>query len=307
MTDTKNNPQEIDLIELFGNIWNWVTSIFLAILYFFLRNALLFILVVIIAGFSGFSIYKVAKPFYKTELFGFSHTISNVEAIQYINNWNYETEFSDEELLNIKSISAKYVLDLNGDKIWDIVEETKGVEVTDTALINKRMYGAFCIRTELFDTSLVNTIKKKAIAYLENNERVKEMNEIRLLQKKALIPKLEKEIHDLDSLKNIQYFEKNKNTGKAGDLMILNEKDLKLFHVDIIDLYKQQQRIEKELFLSSDPFEITQDFTIPRYQENSFTTIVINYIKYGLLFGFFFILAWDRRKAIIRLFKESSL
>ncbi len=307
MTDQKNTPQEIDLIELFENIWNWVTRIFLAVLYFFLRNMLFLIIVVVVAGITGFSASKLTKPFYKSELFGISHTISNVEVIQYINNWNYENEFSKTELLNIKSITAKYVLDYNNDSIWDNVEETSGSIVTDTTLINMRMNYSFCIRTELYDTSLTQKIKDKMFMFLEKNKRVKNMNQIRLIQKKELISKLKKEINDIDSLKDIQYFENNNNNSKDGDLIVLNEKELLLFHNDIMPLYEQQQIIEKELFLSTEPFEITQDFTIPRVQENSFIKIIIKYIKIGFAMGFVFILLWDRRKAIRKLIKDSAL
>lgn len=306
MSDTKNTPQEIDLIELFGNIWNWITKIFLNVLYFFLRNAVLFIISGILSIGIGYTIYKATQPFYKSELLAYSHTISSSEIIQAINNWNFQNEFSELELENIKSISAQYLLDLNNDGRWDIVEDDNLEEVTDTATINKRISRAFCIRVELYDTTLATDIKEKVFLYLEKNPRVKDINKIRIQQKEAMIPKLEKEINDLDSLKNLQYFEDRNDNGKAGDLMILNEKELKLFHQEIIGLYSRQQAIERELFLSSEPFEITQDFTLPRVQENSIINILISSIKFGMIFSLLFVLLWDRRKQIKQLFEDSK-
>jgi len=305
MTEQKNTPQEIDLIELFGNIWKWISKGFYNVIYFFLRNFFLFVFVVILSGIVGLITYKLVKPYYKSELFGLSHTISNVEVIQYINNWNYEQEFVPQNRVNIKDISAKYVLDLNGDGIWDIVEDDNNETVTDTTIINKRMYGAFCIQAEIYDTTLVKTIRKRVFDYLDKNKRVIEMNKIRLAQLNALLPQIDNEIKDLDSVKNYQYFKENRN-GKAGDMIVLNEKETDLFYKDILDLYKKKQECEKELFLAPTPFEVTQNFTIPRYQENSMIILIIRYIKIGFLIGFFLILAWDQRQRIRRLFAEAS-
>jgi hypothetical protein len=48
MSENKNTPQEIDLIELFTNIgqWfgKWINTIFYTGLYFILRNTILFII-----------------------------------------------------------------------------------------------------------------------------------------------------------------------------------------------------------------------------------------------------------------------
>lgn len=306
MTEQKNTPQEIDLIELFGKIWKGITKGFLSIIYFFFRNIKLFVLVVIFSSFIGFATYKLVKPYYKSELFGLSHTITNVELIQYINNWNYEAEFLPENRTKIKDISAKFVLDLNGDGIWDIVEDDNNETVTDTTIINRRLEGAFCIQAEIYDTSLVSTIRKRVFDYLERNKRVIEMNKIRLAQLKDLIPTIDNEIKDLDSLKSNMYFAENMK-GKAGEMIVLNEKETKTFHKDILDLYQKKQDCEKELFLSPTPFEVTQNFTIPRFQENSMIKLIINYVKIGFIIGFFLILAWDQRKLLRRLFNESKI
>ena len=305
MTNEKNSSQEIDLIELFANIWNWISYNIKSLLYFSLRNAGLFMIAGALSVVFAIVAYKSSTPFYKSELLALSHTISNNEVIQSVNNWNYQKEFSEADLKNIKNISAQYLLDLNNDGIWDIVEEGKVENVRDTVLMNKRIYGAFCISAELYDTSLVSIIRTKVFNYLENKKRVVDINNIRIQQRKAMLPKLQKEINDLDSLKYLQYFEERSKNGKAQDLMILNEKELKLFHNDLIRLYSQQQKIEKELFLSSDPFEIFQDFTLPRFQENSLTHLLIIYIKSGLLLGFLIILLWDRRAVIKKLIKDS--
>jgi len=191
--------------------------------------------------------------------------------------------------------------------VWDVVEEQNDELVTDTAIINKRLFGAFCIRVELYDTTLINSIKTKVFQYLESKKRVRDINEIRWVQKKALISKIQKEMADLESFKNQQYFQavQTKNA-KTGDLMILNEREVKLYHIEIINLYEKKLKIERELFLSPKPFEITQDFTFPRERENSASKILIQFLKHGLILGFILILYMDQHKQISQLFKDSK-
>lgn len=309
MSEQNTTPQEIDLIELFGNIWNWITKAFFSVLFFFLRNIIPFIVVAILGLASGFGTYKISTPYFESDLLGKSYTIGNIEVIQKINKWEYNKVFSDIELEGIKSISAKYLLDINQDGIWDEVEEGNVEEVKDTAIMNRRLYREFCIRVELNDTAFVkmDTIRDRVFRFLESNDRVHKLNKIRIQQKNALLPKLEKEMNDLDSLKNLQYFANDKQKGKSGDLMILNEKDIKLYHNDLLSLYRQKQGIERELFLAPDPFEVTQDFTTPVFtEENTSSDLISVNIKYFVFLGFFLILIWDQRKLVRRLLKEAK-
>ena len=46
-----------------------------------------------------------------------------------------------------------------------------------------------------------------------------------------MIPKLQKELTELDSLKKMEYFEKNKpTTAKLGQMLLIGEKETKLYH-----------------------------------------------------------------------------
>ena len=59
--------------------------------------------------------------------------------------------------------------------------------------------------------------------YMSNNERVKKLNKIRLQQKDEYLVRVKKELKDLDSLKNTQYFKQNPDRksvvkGKSLDL-----------------------------------------------------------------------------------------
>ncbi len=314
MTDKKETPQEIDLIELFSNIGNWIGTqikwifnIVERIFYFFLRNALWFALFIFVGATTGYLSHRVAKLFYHSEMIGYSHTISNIEVIQSLNNWNYGPEFTEEEMENIKNIGATYVLDINDDGRWDVVEDLKTLSSLDTNIMKQRLYGNFCIQIEVFDTAMIPKIKTKVMDYLSNNKRVIERNEIRLKQQEQLIPRLQNEITDLDSLKNLEYFEKNKpTTAKLGEMLLIGEKETKLYHNEVLSLYKQKQAIEKDLFLNKDPFEIILDFSVPAKEENNVVLLIIRFVKYFFVLGFLIILFFDQRKFIFSQIKRSK-
>lgn len=314
MTEKKETPQEIDLIELFTNISNWIGDkirwiygIGLRIFYFFVRNSPWFALSIITGIAVGFLTFKAAQPFYKTELVGYSYTISNIEIIQTINNWNYNDDFTQEELLLIKKIGATYVLDINDDGRWDLVEDLETINKLDTAIMNKRLYGNFCIQTEVYDTAIISKIRTKVLDFLTNNKRVIERNYIRLKQQAELIPKIQKEMIELDSLKKMEYFGKDKSkTIKFGEVLLLGEKETRLYHNDVLALYKQQQELEKALLLYKDPFEIILDFSKPTSEVNTRMDSIKFNLKLFLAIGFLVILFFDKRKFIFDQIRRSK-
>lgn len=314
MTDKKDTPQEIDLLELFSNIGNWfknlgqsALSLFVTIAYFFLRNAIWFILFIVAGGAIGFSFHKVADLYYNAEMVAFSNTITNSEAIKIINNWNYTTTLTEEQSSNIKNVSATYLLDINDDGIWDIAENTENIDLGDTTTMNMRIEGYFSITIEVYDTAMISVIKESIYSHLTNNSRVVEQNKIRLIQKKELIQKYSKEIADLDSLKNIEYFDRNKPKHvKLGDMFLMTEKDMPLYYNQIINLTKSLQELQEDLFLNKEPFEIILDFSVPSVEDNNLIYTIIKFIKLFFIIGLIVILLFDQRKVILSIIKESK-
>ena len=122
-----------------------------------------------------------------------------------------------------------------------------------------------------------------------------------------LIPKLEKEIAELDSLKRMEYFEKNKpTTAKLGEMLLIGEKETKLYHAQVLDLIRQQQSIERSLFLNDDPFEIILDFSVPAKEENDMISLTITLVKLSLLLGFLIILFFDQKSFIMGQLRKSK-
>jgi len=318
MTEKKDTPQEIDLIELFTNIGKWISdkilwlfNIGLRIFYFFIRKSLWLLLFILIGGALGYFSYQTqsSKPSYKTNIFVRSYTLSSDEVIQIINNWNYYSEFKNNEQHTIKNISASFLLDKNEDGQWDLIENSETIVKLDTALMNQRVPKMFCIQSEVSDTVIIPKLREKVLNLITNNERVTKLNAIRLKNQEALIPKIQKEIADLDSLKRMEYFGKDKvKTVKIGEVVMLTPKETKLYHTDVLSLYREQQAIEEELFLYNKPFEITLEYTqiSTAAGGESRTERILNYIKKFFLLGFIIVLIIDQRKFILNQIKRSK-
>jgi len=318
MTDknetNKQTPEEIDLLELFSKIGNWFSKlvsrlfdIIIKILYFFVRNAVWLVMFGIIGAVTGFVMHKTSKLFYKSELIGFSHTIDNIEVIRKVNNWNYKSSFTQKELNNIRTIGATYLLDINDDGIWDVIEDIKDIknEIRDTNILRQRIYGNFCVIVEVYDTTLIPKIRTQLFNYLENTKRIKNLNKIRIAQQKVLISKIQKEIADLDSLKKVEYFKKKQFTAQMGEMLLIGEHQPNLYYNEILELVDKQQEVEKELFLFPDPFEIILDFSVPSKEVNNINNLIIKYSIISIIIGFFIILYFDRRKYFINYVKEA--
>lgn len=299
--------QEIDLLELFQKMGKLIRNFFLRIVYFFFRNIWLFVLVLAVSIIAALIVKMVTKPIFRSDMICYTNTITSTEVVNLINNWNYKKSLSETELKDIKSVKAFFVLDVNRDNIWDLIED-KSIGKDDTSIISARMPKIFCVRVETSNegTLVDKSMKHKILSFLETDIRVSQMNQIRVEQEKNMIREIEKEIKDLDSLKRLQYFTKNSTNGMK-DLTILNEKEQLLFHNDLIGLYKQKQIFERNLFLFQKSFEVIQDFSIPRMEENSLKNILKSFTLNGFIIGLLLIFLWDRRLKIKELVKKSKI
>ena len=302
MSEKKETTQEIDLIELFTNIGNWfqnkintLFNLFLKTIDFLIKNVIWLALFVIIGIIIGFFIHKTTKKYFHTEMICISNTIPNSEVIRDINNWNYKTVFANKQYENIKSIKATYLLDKNNDGSWDVIDIFDNINTTDSNIINERVNKYLCIKIEVYDTSIISSIQQHLFSFMNNN-RVLQLHNVQISQKKDLISAIQKEIKDLDSLRNIEYFKKQKTTSvKFNDMLLIGEQEPKLYHKEILELTQQLQKINKSLVVEKVPYEIISDFYSPIIEENSLIKLIINSIKVSLLIGLIVILLIKKR------------
>jgi len=81
-------------------------------------------------------------------------------------------------------------------------------------------------------------------------------------------------------------------------MVILNEKETKLYHDDIIKLYNRKLALEKELSINPDPITVIQDFTQLAKADNPLIKFLKTWVVIFAVFGFSFAILWQYRKRL---------
>lgn len=313
LQNTNNDEREIDLIDLMGRFFSWFGNIcktvFLGILYFIVRNRYLYLLSIVIIVISTCVKSKYAVKYYDCTLVVQTKSVKSSEIISLINNWNYRKSLPENLLSAIKSINGTYMLDYNKDGIGDEVEKWTGKIVSDTAIINKRLTDAFCVNAQIYiadNDTILDAIRDALLEYLSNDKWVIDQAKIRQREGALLMDRIDKEITILDSLELSEYFETNDKykLDKNGGLMMISEKDKKLYHSDLINLVYQKNNIGRNYY--SEIFKIIQDFSLPLQAVNN---PFANFTKSFLLIMFLatvVILIIDQRKGLKKLVEDSK-
>jgi hypothetical protein len=87
----------------------------------------------------------------------------------------------------------------------------------------------------------------------------------------------------------------------TNQMVVLNEKDRKLYHNDKLRLEEKLLKIEKDMTINREPITIVQDFTPLSKAENPYSKYAKNF---GLLFailGFILSIIWQYKRKIFDL------
>lgn len=320
--EVNNRPQpsdEIDLIQFFGRIWksfknaiNWLIDLIGKFFILLIRKSLWIISFGIIGLIVAYVLFTISKRFYSSNMTAISNSVDNtyiVNSINLLNNLfkekNYQTaadylNIDVQKVSQIKSIEAFYMLDFNKDRIPDQIDYEKTFNPKDTSIT--RMNNFFVVRLEVFDEGIFENARDGIIKYINRNKFITENNEDRIRQNLALIETLKSEIKKIDSLQKVEYFElPQMQRASSNQMVVLNEKERKLYHDQKLALEKEKLKLEKELIINREPITIVQDFTPLSKAENPYSKYAI---IFGLLFallGFAFSLIWQYKKIIYNL------
>lgn len=302
---------EIDLIELFNRIGasfkRFFKSIFKTswdvlffVTKFFYRNTIpigLFTITGFVIGlalfFSGFS-----KDL-SSEMVASSNSLRNDEMINYINNLNELCKAGNKvdlgKFLNLElttaskitSIKALWSYDRNRDGLPDFIDYKGTFEIKATDTIQKRLWDRFYVKATSTDPSVFSKLQEGIKTYVNSNLYIKELNDNRKTQQKAMITEIDNEIKKLDSLQKFEYFQKNRIVPQvsANQMVLFTEKDRRLYHKDIFELFNQKQSLEKSLAVAPDPITVIQDFTVSKDDSNINLTTPIKFAIFGFILG----------------------
>lgn len=313
--EEKNN--EIDLLEVFSAISNrisrffkWIINLVLFAISFLIKNIYFYLAILAVTVGLSFLKSKYSKDVYRTTLTAQSNVISTPEIINIINNIQKALDEESNEYVasalgcslndvkKIKDIEALYIIDNNRDGIADFIDFDhkllkKSASDTNFVVLSYE----FAIKLDYKDTSVIRIVKKGIINYLRQNPYIKERDTLNRRQLLELIAKVDNELVDFDSLQtNYNKFIVNNQRGPdlKSQLLMVNEKEVKLMYKDILGLYAEKQQLEQRYALSTkevitiksdfipslDPLSGTFKFSFKLFILLSFImTILIGFIK----------------------------
>lgn len=320
-----NEPKEIDLFDIFRQIGKWLKGIikkfltFLKMLLdFIIRKFIILVVITILTTIGSYYYFKISKTnnFYRTEMILGSKSIPAKELINHINNINLlikdeninylQTKFQLDSatVQKIKKIGAYWYIDQDNDNVEDYIDFSNNFQAVDSA---KRIDNKIYVLLETFDNDLNENVKNSILYSIKNNEYFKKLTDNYILQNKNLLQKVEEEIADIDSLQQIIIQSSKKLYSNAGEkqILILNEKQPRVFNHEILTLFKEKQKIEAELNLWSKPVIVIKDFAPLKKPVKTIIEFGISSIIASLLITTLFLLIFDNRKSIIQYIKTT--
>lgn len=314
---SQQKTDEIDLIELFSKMFNaigkaflWGWNLALSVIYFYIRNAVVITLAIIIAVGLAYSSYKFSKPYFETTATIQSNVVPNNEMVRFINNLHKlaesgsldkmqeELDVSEEALTQLKDIQAFWEIDNNFDGIGDLIDYNNTFLPKDTTSV--RLMDHFIVRIQIYDVLYIQDIKNALFSYINSNEYFQKTFEVKRKNLQEQIDKYESEIFDLDSLQKLQYFKEEKNTVNLNKLLLESNQneDKQLFHDDIFELLRRKQSLELQLALFTEPIEIIENFASVSQRANVFNSYLYKNIPIAFILISILAFLFEKRKVI---------
>ncbi len=319
----KQTTDEIDLLELFNRMgqsvkrgFTWFLNLILNFLLLLVRKSLWILTFSIIGLIIAYLLYQNTKRYYSSEMIAISNSTSNTILVSSVNllndifiqkNYSIAANYLDIDLSrvkDIKSINAFYAIDINRDGLPDYFDYKQKYNPKDTTI--KRLDNYFVVRLEVYDENVFDQVRNGIKNYIYKNKFIIDNNNERIRQNKILIEKIEGEINRLDSLQKVEYFEIPKmQKANASQMVVLNEKERKLYHDQKLSLERERLILERDLNINNEPITIVQDFTPLSKAENPYSKYAIIGIYFALI-GFITSLIWQYKKRLIDLiFKQN--
>lgn len=317
---TKNNAgHEIDLWEILQKFGRWIGRIFCAVFIFLFRKSLWLACFVAVGVVIGLSLFLSNKPYYSAYMliranvednFFYVNLINEELSLENIRNpleWVRKLTIPASIAKQIYSIRACYGIDINKDGLPDLIDENNDyISSRDSSKVAKILRGSFYINVLTYSHDVFPHIRKNLLDFINKNEYLQRHNVRRIEEINEQISYLRQQMNRFDSLQYYEYFQKE--TAKrasigSGQFLVLNEPTQPLYHNDLIGLNNQILSRNTTLQLYSEPVTIMQEFAETFRQKNNLLFYVKPSVIYSLLFGFIFLIIWDYRKQLLKLYR----
>lgn len=290
----QNNPKqdEIDLLSLFSKMGELIKKGVLglinligSILVFLLRKWYYFGVAAILTVITALILKNASDPYYRSDLTIRSNATHNQPIMssldklgEYADAQNYaalsnELNLSIEEASAIKELMTYWYYDLNGDGIFDGIDNG-GRFVLDTNVVI--IDSVFVLHASIYDPAILNKLEEGLEHYLGANPFLNALNKQRLSDLEAQLYQTEYEIAKLDSLQRREYFtDTDQLRQKEGQVVFTSEKTVRIYHNDMFRLLQLKQECERDINVYGDVVTILEKFTIPNEPNNG----IVQYTK----------------------------
>lgn len=320
-----NNTDEIDLTQFFRWVGRGFSRVGDSIIYgmaalrnLFFQNRLYFLGIIIIGLILG-ALYSelLNKKFYKSTMV-LSCDYLNTQILE--NSMDKLNLLADEreteglqEVLHLDANTVKNIqkfefkpfvseddvveMEVLREQLNNVTADKKDIveKVMDRLEIENK--NAYEISVLVYDPEIVKPLETAVVNYFKDSPYVKRRIEINNINLKDRLRKLQQESRKLDSLKAVlfQNYQALGQKSRGSNNVILSDESLtnplEVFSRDL-ELYKDIQEIEKELYLRPD-FEIVDGFTTFKEPESAgLIEILFVSFFFSILVGYLILGAW---------------
>ncbi len=310
MSEQKSNTEnyredEVDLRKLFQAIGKGFFNIGKAFINLIIRirrvsisYKILLIAMVLIGIIAGIAYNKVSKPYYTTSMLLSSEYFNGRLVENNVGKLNTLCEETDRVgLAKVLNIESEIALNIKGFDFEPMVTEQDIVDVEvlkqkleelkvkdpdiekvieQIEIQNKKTY---VITVRVFDNTIIGNLQESLVGYFKNNPFVSNRIKVTKKSQLALINKLQRDLIQLDSLKNLFNLNLKANAGRKGETanVYVGESgslDPVRFYSQSVFLYGKLQEAEEKITLADD-FEVIDGFTVFSKPESPSTIIAI--------------------------------
>ncbi|MCQ2224694.1 MAG: hypothetical protein MJZ14_03070 [Paludibacteraceae bacterium] len=204
---------------------------------------------------------------------------------------------SEHDASMITAVKSYYYVDIQNDGTPDFVDYNNKFDMNDTTM--SILPWKIRVSVETRDTSVLAKLADAFLYAITNNSQVKKENALRIEHLEEKIQMVDREILLLDSLRRREYFEKKKDVMLAMDkTVMLNEREMKLYHNDLLELEKTKQDLvwERKIYDICVSFE--NDFEVDPRPINRWTKTYPKYMFLGLLIAIALACLYESREKI---------
>ncbi len=204
---------------------------------------------------------------------------------------------SESDASKIRAIKTYYYVDLQNDGTPDYVDYDGKFDMKDTTM--SILPWKVKIAVETTDTSVMSKLTDAFSHAIISNSQVKKENALRIAQLDEKIAMVDHEILLLDSLRRKEYFERKKDVLLAMDkTVMLNEREMKLYHNDILELQKTKQDLSWERNIYELCVSFENEFEVNPLPVNRWSKTYPKYFLLGLLFSIVIALFLESKESI---------